>query len=173
MPVVNDDTKEPSALEIPDNIRIPSKELALLTANSSKSACTKALIALGVVFALGLVKALKEGLLVADYLVLMILSIISLAAVWMYNFVGVMIAAGTPRRRWLVVPTLAIMLPYLLGFYVAIWRGLWGLFKTTREFSWQAFAPAFFCLLLGFFLLTQLRRLVEVRQAVDEAVHGS
>jgi len=172
VPVVNDDTKEPSVLEIPNDMRIPSLELARLTANSSKSACTKALVALGVVFALGLVNALKEGL-VADYLVLMILSLISLAAVWMYNFVGVMIAAGTPRRRWLVVPTLAIMLPYLLGFYVAIWRGLWGLFKTTREFSWQAFVPAFFCLLLGFFLLTQLRRLVEVRQAVDEAVNGS
>ena len=172
MPVANDDTKEPSALEIPDDMRIPSVELARLTANSSKSACTKALVALGVVFALGLVKAIQEGLLVEDYLVLMILSIISLVAVWMYNFVGVMIAAGTPRRRWLAVPTLAIMLPYLLGFYVAVWRGLWHLFKTTREFSWQAFVPAIFCLIVGFFLLTQLRKLVEVRQAVDEAVHG-
>lgn len=164
--MADDDPKAPSVLEIPANMSAPSMAFAQLVATTSKPACTWALVAVGVVFAFGLVTALQGGLDV-ERVVVMALSLISLVAVWVYNFVGVLMAAGTPRRRWLVVPTLAIMLPYLLGFYMAIYRGLWHLFQTLQDFRWQAFGPALFSLGLGYFLVTRLARLVEIRQDID------
>jgi len=169
--VTDDNPRVPEALDIPEDMRVPSMEFGRLVATSGKSACAWALVVVGVIFAISLVTALQRGL-DAELAILMGLALISLAAVWIYNFVGVLMAAGTPRQRWLVVPTLAIMLPYLLGFYLAAYRGLWHLLETARAFTWQEFAPAMLCLMLGWFLISRLARLVAIRQDIDAALRS-
>jgi hypothetical protein len=69
-----------------------------------------------------------------------------------------------------VFTTLGIMLPYLLGFYVVLVRGGWGLILVSRDFEWIGLGLPVTSVLLGGFLLTRLRQLVEIRQCVDDTV---
>jgi len=69
-----------------------------------------------------------------------------------------------------VFTTLGVMLPYLLGFYVVVARGGWGLILVSRDFEWPGFGLAVVSVALGGFLLTRLRQLVEIRQWVDDTV---
>ncbi len=142
-----------------------AKHVAEMTRNTA----WLALASLGVVFALGLVEALSVGWSV-HCIVLMTGAILSVVAVWVYNITAVMFAAGSRRRQYYVLTTLGVLLPYLLGFYVLGYRGFWGLIEISRNFEAGPAGVAVGSVLLGFFLLSQLRRLVEVRQWVDELV---
>ena len=147
-----------------------SMEFAKHVAAKTKTTTRLTMGALGVVFALGLLGAMHDGLLVKDHLVLMITAMLSVAAVWMYNFTAILFAAGSRRRRLFVFTTLAVMLPYILGFYVVVARGGWGLILVSRDFEWPGLGLAVVSVALGGFLLTRLRQLVEIRQCVDDTV---
>ena len=58
----------------------------------------------------------------------------------------------------------------MLGFYVVVARGGWGLFLMSRDFEWPGLGLAVVSVALGGFLLTRLRQLVEIRQCVDDTV---
>ena len=145
-------------------------DFAKHVAGQTKMITRLAMGAFGVVFALGLMGAMREGLLVGDHLVLMIAAVLSVAAVWVYNFTAILFAAGSRRRRLFVFTTLGVMLPYILGFYVVVARGGWGLILVSRDFEWPGLWLAVVSVVLGGFLLTRLRQLVEIRQWVDDTV---
>jgi len=157
-------------LNIPEDVAVPSMDFAKHVASQSRAATRLAMGVLGVVFALGLTGALRAGLFKGDHLLLMIAAPLSVAAVWLYNFTAVLFAAGSRRRRLFVLTTVGVMLPYSLGFYVMLARGGWGLVLVSREFEWPALGWALLWTGLGVILLTRLRRLVEIRLWVDEAV---
>ena len=163
-----DDAQE--ILKIPEGMATPSMEFAKHVAAKTKTTTRLTMGALGVVFALDLLGAMHDGLLVKDHLVLMITAMLSVAAVWMYNFTAILFAAGSRRRRLFVFTTLAVMLPYILGFYVVVARGGWGLILMSRDFEWPGLGLAVVSVALGGFLLTRLRQLVEIRQCVDDTV---
>ena len=157
-------------LKIPEGMATPSMEFAKHVAAKTKTTTRLTMGALGVVFALDLLGAMHDGLLVKDHLVLMITAMLSVATVWMYNFTAILFAAGSRRRRLFVFTTLAVMLPYILGFYVVVARGGWGLILMSRDFEWPGLGLAVVSVALGGFLLTRLRQLVEIRQCVDDTV---
>ena len=163
-----DDAQE--VLKVPEGMKAPSMDFAKHVAGQTKMGTRLAMGALGVVFVLGLMGAMREGLLVKDHLVLMIVAILSVVAVWVYNFTAILFAAGSRRRMLFVFTTLGIMLPYLLGFYVVLVRGGWGLILVSRDFEWIGLGLPMTSVLLGGFLLTRLRQLVEIRQWVDDTV---
>ena len=155
---------------VPEGVKAPSMDFAKHVASQTKMVARSAMGALGFVFVLGLMGAMHEGLFVKDHLALMIVAILSIVAVWVYNFTAILFAAGSRRRMLFVFTTLGIMLPYLLGFYVMLVRGGWGLILVSRDFEWIELGLPMTSVLLGGFLLTRLRHLVEIRQCVDEAV---
>ena len=163
-----DDTE--SVLNIPEDVAVPSMDFAKHVAGQSRASTRLAMIALGVMFALGLAGAMRTGLFKEDHLPLMIAAALSVAAVWLYNFTAVLFAAGSRRRRLFVLTTFGVMLPYVLGFYVMLARGGWGLVLVSREFDWPGLGWALLWTGLGVILLIRLRRLVEIRLWVDEAV---
>ena len=165
---MSDDAQE--ALKVPEGMKAPSMDFAKHVAGQTKMVARLAMGALGVVFALGLMNALREGLLVEDHLALMIAAMLSVVAVWLYNFTAILFAAGSRRRRLFVFTTLGVMLPYLLGFYVVSVRGGWGLILVSRDFEWIGLGLPVTSVMLGGFLLSRLRQLVEIRQWVDDTV---
>ena len=165
---MSDDAQE--VLKVPEGMKAPSMDFAKHVAGQTKMITRLAMGAFGVVFALGLMGAMREGLLVGDHLVLMIAAVLSVAAVWVYNFTAILFAAGSRRRRLFVFTTLGVMLPYILGFYVVVARGGWGLILVSRDFEWPGLWLAVVSVVLGGFLLTRLRQLVEIRQWVDDTV---
>ena len=88
----------------------------------------------------------------------------------MYNLNAILFAAGSRRRRLFVFTTLGVMLPYMLGFYVVLVRGGWGLILVSRDFEWIGLGLPVTSVMLGGFLLSRLRQLVEIRQWVDDTV---
>ena len=157
-------------LKIPEGMATPSMGFAKHVAAKTKTTTRFAMVAFAMVFALGLMGAMHDGPLEKDHLGLMITAMLSVAAVWVYNFTAILFAAGSRRRRLFVFTTLAVMLPYMLGFYMALVRGGWGLVLVSRDFEWPDLGLAGFSVALGGFLLTRLRQLVEIRQLVDDTV---
>ena len=163
-----DDAQE--ALKVPEGMKAPSMDFAKHVAGQTKMVTRLAMGALGVVFVLGLMGAMREGILERDYLALMIAAVLSVVAVWVYNFTAILFAAGSRRRMLFVFTTLGVMLPYILGFYVVVARGGWGLILVSRNFEWPGLGLAVVSVVLGGFLLIRLRQLVEIRQWVDDTV---
>ncbi len=161
-----DDAQE--VLKVPEGMKAPSMDFAKHVAGQTKMVTRLAMGALGVVFVLGLMGAMREGILV-KHLALMIAAVLSVVAVWVYNFTAILFAAGSRRRMLFVFTTLGVMLPYMLGFYVVA-RGGWGLILVSRDFDWPGLGLAVVSVVLGGFLLIRLRQLVEIRQWVDDTV---
>ncbi len=163
-----DDAQE--VLKVPEGMKAPSMDFAKHVAGQTKTSTRLAMVALGMVFVLGLMGATRDGLLEGDYLALMIAAVLSVVAVWVYNFTAILFAAGSRRRMLFVFTTLGVILPYMLGFYVVVAQGGWGLILVSRDFDWPGLGLAVVSVVLGGFLLIRLRQLVEIRQWVDDTV---
>ncbi len=138
-------------------------------AAKTRSATTLSLVALGVVAGFAFVQAVRKGLWAADYLPLLLLSILSMAAVYLYAYTAMAFAAGLPRWRGFALTTAGILVPFAFGYYLAGYRGLWHLLKLRDHFSPAVLGIGATFLVLGFLLLKQVHRLWEVRQLVDAA----
>ncbi len=135
----------------------------------TRAATSLALGSFGLVALFAFAQATRKGLFAADYIALFFLSLLSMAAVYLYAYTALVFAAGLPRWRGFALTTAGVIIPFAVSYYLVGYRGFWHLLKLRDGFSWWALGTGVVFLLLGFFILHQLRRLWEVRQAVDAA----
>ncbi len=125
---------------------------------------TKAYFALVAVFIFASVKLILHGN-VADYLWLLIGSVLSAAAIFAYS----LLAIASKRKSFLLSGVaFAGFIPFLFGCYLVFYRGFWRLSNLFAEFSVWTIVAAVCFVLVGYAVVSGIHKVSEFVGLVDE-----
>ncbi len=126
---------------------------------------TRPLLALFAVFIFATVQLIKHGAR-GDYLLLLVGSILSAAAMMAYAFL--MFAHKDRRSPLLMIVAFGGLIPYLLGSYLVFYRGLWRLKDLSAGFSIVLLLKAACFVSVGYTIVSGIYKVSEfVRKVRD------
>lgn len=124
---------------------------------------TRAMMVLLLVFLFGVVQLFRHGNR-ADYLILVVGSVLSGLALFGYGF----LTSKGPKSWARSLVAFGGLIPYLFGCYLVFYRGLWSLTALLNGFSWTLLVKPLGFVVLGYVVVVGIYRISEFVRKVDE-----
>lgn len=124
-----------------------------------------------IVFAI--VQTLRFGFGTADYVALVVGSLLSIALMFSYGMITLVRSLGRPKRTWMFFAALGGFIPFLFFLYVILFRGLWSFVLLKNGFSgWLILRGAVF-VVLGQWATYKFYQLTEFSRAMDQVIKAA
>ncbi len=140
----------------------PSEQFYPEILRSISALISRFLVCIAPVFLIGIVQGFRYGFHSADYLFLVIGSLISGVATFFFGLVGIVEAYDRTRRLWMFPAACAGILPFLFVVYLAFVRGLWSFVGLFSHFTLDSLFASIFFTLIGFLAIRPLDKIAEL-----------
>jgi hypothetical protein len=137
-----------------------------------------AIVAVTVILVLAIVQNVRFGFRAADYIVLIIGSVVSMVVMLSYGLTSIMRAYGSPMKPWMGLATIGGMLPNFFFMYVLIYRGIWFIavpiingysYIISGSYYTPIFQELMFCT-LSLYSLRQFLKITEMGREVNTLI---
>jgi len=128
-----------------------------------------AIVAVAVILVLAIAQSVRFWFRVADYIVLIFGSVVSMVVMFGSGLTSIMRAYGSPMKAWMGLAAIGGMLPNFFFMYVLIYRGIWCLAVPIliNGFSYIPILQELVFCTLSLYSLRQFLKITEIGRQVD------